>query len=371
MPRASRTVQRARRAVRTALEDHLATLAAERSDLERPGADPPFAPLVLVGVSGGADSLALLAASLVAVRGTGLEVRAVTIDHGLQEGSDRVAQRVVDRCEGLGIRVHRRRLDLDPTRPGGVEAVARAGRHEAFDRILDETDALALLLAHTADDQAEQVLMALARGSGTRTVAGIPRRRGRILRPFLGDGADDDLRLRRTDTEQVCRESGLEWWDDPMNSDPRFLRSRVRHVLLPELTGALGQQIVPNLARTADLARADADLLDGLAAELLAAAERPATEADEDRALLVLDVAVLGSAPGPLRTRALLRAARRAAAEHGRPSGKSATSVQVRALEALVTDWKGQGAAPLPGSIECVRRAGRLVLRPRSGDLND
>lgn len=398
MARASRTVQRARRAVRTALEDHLALLAEE--SIEDRAEDEPdrFSPVALVGVSGGADSLALLAATAVAVRGTGLEVQAVVVDHGLQDGSERVAQRAADRCADLGIRAHRRRPDLDPAGSGGVEAVARRGRYAAFEQVRAETRALAVLLAHTADDQAEQVLMALARGSGTRTIAGIPRRRGLLLRPFLGDGTDDELRLARADTEQVCRETGLDWWEDPMNVDPAFLRSRVRHEALPVLEQALGEQVRTNLARSADLARADADLLDDRADDLRDAVLRPPRAdhgpdagpghgpdaepghgpdagTDEQDALAVLDAVALAAAPGALRRRVLLGIAREAALAHGgRPgkrSGKTLTSVQVHALDALVTAWRGQGPVPLPGSIECVRRAGRLVLRPRSGDSDD
>lgn len=216
----------------------------------------------LVGLSGGADSLALAVATAEAVRtranpalagGAG----AVVVDHGLQAGSAAVAERAAAIA---------RRLGLDPvviervhvTATGdGPEAEARQARHAALEAAAQRLGSGAVLLAHTRDDQAEQVLLGLARGSGTRSLAGIPRRRGLILRPLLD--------LTRQETEAICRWAGVRWWQDPANADPAYLRSRLRTRVLPALedpaTG-LGPGLSAALARSADIAAEDADALE-------------------------------------------------------------------------------------------------------------
>ena len=189
-----------------------------------------------------------------------------------------------------------------------------------------------VLLGHTLDDQAETVLLGLLRGSGIRSLAGMAPRRGLFLRPLLG--------IRRAEAEAACREWGIDWWSDPMNSDPRFARVRARSVLAL-LSTELGRDVAVGLARTARLARRDADLLDELAELALTRAARGDA----------LDVAVLVAQPDALRGRMLLSWLR----NHGCLAGQ----VHVAAVDDLVVSWRGQGPVLVPGGS--VRRvSGRL-----------
>ena len=343
-------------------------LAAARAAVRAELRDLALGPgdLVLVACSGGADSLALAAATALEARRVGRSVRApgfgvragaVVVDHGMQGGSDAVAATAAARCRDLGldpVLVRRVRVD-DAPGAGGPEGAARAARYAALDAAADETGAAVVLLGHTQDDQAESVLLGLARGSGARSLAGMPRRRGRYARPFLG--------LRRSQTEAACAAVGLEFWTDPTNLLPDAggrdgavpARTRVRGAVVPALQDALGPGVVPALARTADQLRDDADALDALAADLLAAATVP----DDGPAGLGLDLEVLAAAPAALRRRAL----RSAALAVGCPPGAT-TARHVDALDALVVSWRGQGTVHLPGDARALRACGRLYLHP-------
>ena len=349
-------VARARTAVRAALTSRLEALADDT-------AAGQLSPRLLVGLSGGADSLALVATTVWVGSRMGLETEAVIIDHGMQDGSAQVAQRARDQAERLGAAAQVVPVHVDASTPGGVENAARIARHRALDRVLEERGALALLLAHTLDDQAEQVLMGLARGAGPRALAGIPRSRGPLLRPFLGTGRDERTALRRGDTEEICRLHDLQWWEDPMNADETMLRARVRHRALPLLREILGEHIDESLARTAELVRPDADHLDARARELLESLQRDGGRLREDGDLLLLDVHALAAAPEPLRTRTLRDASRLAEQAGGDASTKSLLRRQVLAVDSLVVSWHGQAAVPLPGRIEVARRDGLLVWR--------
>lgn len=353
-----RVVARARTAVRAALAARLELLADSPAD--------GLSPRILVGLSGGADSLALLATTVWVASRMGLETEAVIVDHALQEGSASVAERARVQAEHLGAVATVVRVHVDPAAPGGLENAARIARHEALERHRELRGALAILLGHTLDDQAEQLLMGLARGAGPRALAGIPRIRGPILRPFLGTGRDESTALRRADTEEICRLHDLDWWEDPMNTDPQLLRSRVRTQALPLLRDILGEQIDENLARTADLVREDVDHLDAEARLMLEELRRDgaATRADGD--LLLLDAHALTAAPAPLRTRILRDASRLAEDAAGTPSDKSLLRRQILAADALLVSWRGQGAVPFPGRIEVARRDGLLVWRRSS-----
>ncbi|MGN7702302.1 tRNA lysidine(34) synthetase TilS [Cellulosimicrobium sp. 22601] len=347
-------VATARRAVRGALGD------LDRGDL------------VLVACSGGADSTALAAATAFVAPRLGLRAGAVVVDHGLQAGSAGVAADAAERCRGLGLDPVEVRRVVVPESGDGPEAAARAARYAALDAAASEHGAAAVLLGHTCDDQAETVLLGLARGAGARSLAGMAPRRGVHRRPFLA--------LRRGDTEAVCRTLGLAWWDDPTNglpgddatlpgATPPPLRSQVRARVVPALVDVLGPGAVPALARTADLLRDDADLLDALAADLLVTAlvatpddgeggpvGEPAASGAEN---VVLDAGVLATAHPALRRRALRTAALRA----GCPAG-DLFAVHVDALDALVTVWRGQGPVHLPGDLRAARACGRLSLGP-------
>ena len=353
-------IARARTSVRTALTTRLEQLADDT-------AVGHLAPRLLVGLSGGADSLSLLATTLWVGRRMGLETEAAIVDHGLQEGSAAVAERALVQAERLGATARVLRVSVDPDAPGGVENAARNARHDALETHRRERGALALLMAHTLDDQAEQVLMGLARGAGPRALAGIPRSRDALLRPFLGSGRDETTGLRRSDTEEICRLHDLEWWEDPMNSDLSLLRSRVRHRALPLLREILGEQIDQNLARTAELVRPDVDHLDAEAKALLAGLRRDGGELAEQGDLLLLDAHALAATAQPLRTR-ILRDATRSAERAAPPTEASASTKsllrrQVLAIDALVVSWHGQAAVSVPGRIEVARRDGLLVWR--------
>ena len=287
-----------------------------------------------IGLSGGADSLALTAAMAWARdrrRGPLAEVAvsARVIDHGLQAGSSEVAATAARQASDLGLAAEVVRVKVVPD-GNGVEAAARSARYAA----LSEPDAL-ILLAHTLDDQAETVLLGLARGSGVRSLAGMPARRGPILRPFLT--------VRRTDTEQACRDWGLTWWDDPTNADPAHTRSRLR-AAMPLLERTLGPGLAEGLARTADLARQDADFIDE-------ATTRTGIDATQPE----LELTCLRDLPPPVRQRVLLAWLRQA-------GGDAVTRDHVRAVDSLLTDWHGQKSIPVPAA-QVVRTPTHLRLR--------
>lgn len=301
----------------------------------------PGVPLT-VACSGGADSMALAgAAALLARRDVELASRlgALVVDHGLQPGSDQLAADVLARLADLGLRAESRRVEVDPDSPAGMEAAARESRYAA----LAATDGR-VLLGHTLDDQAETVLLGLARGSGTRSLSGMAARfslgAAEFVRPLLG--------LRRSVTEQACHEWGLPVWYDPHNQDKRFRRVRVRTSVLPTLEAELGPGIAEALARTAALARADADELDAQAGALQPAAGEP------------LSVQLLQAQPPAIGGRLL-----RAWLIAGGVSEPS--NAHLQAAWGLVDDWRGQAGIDLPGGLRLVRRAGLLELTHPEG----
>ncbi|CCH70907.1 Hypoxanthine phosphoribosyltransferase [Phycicoccus elongatus Lp2] len=212
--------------------------------------------LVLVALSGGADSMALAAALAAEAPVLGLRAGAVIVDHGLLTDSSELARTTAGRAAGLGLDpVEIVSVTVDPT-GRGVEAAARDARYAALSGVAERLGASLVLLGHTRDDQAEQVLLGLARGSGARSLAGMPSVRGIFRRPLLG--------VTRGDTRSLCEAANLPWWDDPMNDDPAYLRVKARRALA-DLEGDLGPGIREALARTADQLREDADHLDALA----------------------------------------------------------------------------------------------------------
>ena len=289
---------------------------------------------LLVGCSGGADSLALAFGAFRTATALRRPLTAMVVDHALQPGSAAVAERARDQLCGLGIAdVVISRVTIDP-RCGGPEAAARHARYAALEAEASTREAT-IWLAHTLDDQAETVLLGLARGSGPRSLTGMATRSGRLVRPLLG--------LRRSVTEAACAELGLDPWRDPQNTDPRFARVRARSTVLPTLEAELGPGVAEALARTAALARDDADLLDELAADA-----DPGTDALDCTALLAL--------PAALRTRVI----RRWLLRHG---ADEVTARHVAAVDALLTRWRGQGEIHLPG-VRVTRQDGSLHCQP-------
>jgi tRNA(Ile)-lysidine synthase len=313
-------------------------VAAVRLAVRRALADLDPGARVLVACSGGADSLALLAATCFEARKAALTVVGVTVDHGLQPGSAEHAEVVVKQMRALGAEASSVAVDVGTS--GGPEAAARSARYGALDVAAEEHAVDAVLLGHTRDDQAETVLLGLARGSGTRSLSGMAPRSGRYRRPLLD--------LTREDTRSACAAEGLTPWEDPHNEDPAYARVRVRHNVLPVLEHELGPGVTDALARTARLLRDDADALDDLAETVRAAARVEAGTLDAER--------LRREAPA-IRRRVL----RRTALEAGCP-GTELFAVHVDAMDALVTDWRGQVGVDLPGGRRLVREGGRLRI---------
>ncbi|MFN4001633.1 tRNA lysidine(34) synthetase TilS [Microcella sp.] len=336
-PRLTPAVADTRRAVREAL------------------ADLPAGSLALVALSGGPDSLALAAAAGFEAPRLGLRAGAVIVDHGLQPDSAAVALRAAAAARALGLeplQIERVRVEqfgvIDPVSgdahirggAGGPEGAARAARYAALETAAVELGAAAVLLGHSLDDQAETVLLGLARGSGTLSIAGMAPVAGLYLRPLLG--------LRRATLAQACADQGLEPWHDPHNSDERFARVRVRRRILPMLEEHLDAGIVEALARTAAIAREDAEALDHMVDEI---AEELTDLAEGGCSLTV---AGLTANPPAIRHR-LIRLVVRT------EFGVSISRAQTLEVARLATDWHGQGPVHLPG-VRVERIAGLIIF---------
>ncbi|SOD70572.1 tRNA(Ile)-lysidine synthase [Jatrophihabitans sp. GAS493] len=304
---------------------------------------------VFVACSGGSDSLSLAAALAFETRRRG-NAGLVTVDHGLQPGSGEQAARVAQFGYDLG---------LDPVvvlpvrvaRRHGPEADARSARYRALDGVAAAHGAK-ILLGHTLDDQAETVLLGLGRGSGPRSIAGMREARGEYLRPLLG--------LRREVTQAACEALGLTPWQDPHNDDLAYQRVRLRR-LLPQLEEALQGGVAEALARTATLLQDDLDALDELAESALAATAGGARASGERASSL--EVPELRVLPKAIRTRVI-----RLWVANASPAA-ALSAAQTADVEALVSNWRGQGAVDLPGGFAVVRSSGRLELIPPHGDV--
>lgn len=287
---------------------------------------------VAVALSGGADSLALTAATAAEAS----NVTALIVDHGLQAGSAEVAAVSAERARLLGVD-DARVLTVTVAGSGGMEAAARRARYDALDGARGDAS---VLVAHTLDDQAETVLLGLGRGSGPRSIAGMAAFDAPWGRPLLG--------VRRAVTRAACAELGLEPFEDPHNFDPDFTRVRLRHEVLPLLEDVLGGGVAPALARTAEQLQDDGRALDAIAAAVV------------DTNTRELDVSAIESSDPAIRRRVVRRWL----------LGRGVTSLsdrQIRAVDALVVRWTGQGGVALPGGtpearLVCSRRHGRLSV---------
>ncbi|MFG1704845.1 tRNA lysidine(34) synthetase TilS [Nonomuraea sp. M3C6] len=299
--------------------------------------------LVLAACSGGADSLALAAALAFVAPRMGLRAGLLTVDHQLQPGSAERARQVAAIAKQLGLHPAEV-LTVTVGTAGGPEAAAREARYAALAEAADRLQAAAVLLGHTRDDQAETVLLGLARGSGVRSLSGMAAEAGRYRRPLLD--------LPRSTTVRACRAQGLTPWDDPHNEDLRYTRVRVRRNVLPVLEQELGPGVAEALARTARMAREDADALD----QWTEKAYQNCALSDIGGSV-TLAVPELEKLPDAVRRRVL----RRAAIAAGAPSG-ALSATHVLAVDRLVTRWRGQKAVDLPGGLSAVRRYGTLIL---------
>jgi tRNA(Ile)-lysidine synthase len=249
---------------------------------------------VLVAVSGGADSVALLSILTTLAPAWRLTLHVLHVDHGLRADSPRDAELVRALGARLGVPVEVERVQVGP---GSVEAAARTARYAALEHAADRVGATRIAVGHTADDQAETVLMRVLGGAGVRGLAAIPPVRGRIIRPLL--------ELRRQTLRDALSARGLAWVEDPSNRDPKFLRNRIRHELLPLLAASYHADVVPALADVARVARETVDALDRTAARELERLAR--VEADA----LTLSRAALAALPAPVAAEMLRQAAAR------------------------------------------------------------
>jgi len=294
----------------------------------------------LVAVSGGADSLALALALIKEAPELAITLIAVTVDHQLQSGSNEQAKKVQAQLKVMGYQeVIIEKVSV--VEKSGLEADARTARYTALDSIAHAYGAAQIFLGHTRDDQAESVLLGLARGSGTRSLSGMAIINGKYARPFL--------QLTRVQTVAACQEADLQPWSDPHNVNEKFSRVRVRNKVMPVMEEEIGPGIAAALARSAAILRDDADALDEMAQAVISRVD-----------LSDLDCAALAELPRAIRSR-ILRAAIYAA---GAPSG-SLSADHLAAVEALVTSWRGQGEVSLPGGVKVARISGRLSLLAR------
>ena len=294
----------------------------------------------IVAVSGGADSLALAYALIKEVPDLAIALIAVTVDHQLQTGSGDQAKKAQEQLKAMGYQevIIEKVLVVEKS---GLEADARTARYAALDAIAAAYGASQIFLGHTRDDQAETVLLGLARGSGTRSLSGMATVNGKYARPFL--------QLTRVQTVAACAEAAIIPWNDPHNVNEKFSRVRVRNKVMPIMEEEIGPGISAALARSAAILRDDADALDEMAQAVISRVD-----------LRDLDCAALAELPRAIRSR-VLRAAIYAA---GAPSG-SVSADHLSGVEALVTSWRGQGEASLPGGVKVARISGRLSLLAR------
>ena len=321
------------------------SVAAVRLAVRRTLAELDPGDTVVVACSGGADSLALLAATVFEATEGSWRVIGATVDHGLQDGSAEHADRVAEQMRALGV-AESVTARVSVQAPGlGPEAAAREARYAVLAEIAERFSARVVLLGHTLDDQAETVLLGLTRGSGGRALSGMRRAFEAYRRPLLD--------LTRADTETACLTEGIEFWTDPHNSDQEFTRVRVRTKVLPMLEAELGPGVAATLARTADLLQADTEYLDAVADAALESALDPGSGGEQ----VDLSVSALELLPDAIRSRVLRLAAVRAGAL---PAQLFHT--HVLAIDRLVTDWHGQKWVELPGHVRASRAKDLLSL---------
>ena len=336
--------------LRAALES--AGLGLQDARFARHGEHAPDvdAPLIMVSCSGGRDSMALAAVAAKTCASLGLRCGAIIIDHQLQQGSAGVARATADRCVALGLDpVRVRAIDVPDSRGIGVEAAAREARYHA---IVDAcSDASAVLLAHTKNDQAETVIIGLLRSAGLDAVCGMNgsfiRDGVRFLRPWLN--------VTREETTGICEDLRLAWWDDPTNgpdvgdsggNEPLPanypLRSRIRHDLMPYLASFAGSDVVSKLALGARLAEDDRAYLDDVAQRVC---EQGVTVNNGE---IIIDVRALQSQDIAIRRRVIVRSLAEA--------GISCMARQVEGIDRLICDWHGQKGVNLPSGYSAYRQ---------------
>lgn len=317
------------------------------------------APLVLVACSGGRDSLALTALSAIVCASRGLRCAVVIVDHHMQAHSTEIAKEAANRCVQVG--VDRKYVYLESVNVKdsgeGEESAARSARYEAIIKVANANKAAVVLLAHTANDQAETVLMGLKDSAGLEAVAGMKaitqRQNVRFARPII--------ELTREDTTGICEDLGIAWWDDPTNGDNISktqelcenypLRSRIRHTLMPYLSHFLKANMVTLLSKGAKLAQDDLDYINSKVDE----AYSKVTIIDENEQIVSLEAKKLEQYHPAIRRRIIARALTALCLRF--------SSSHVQAIDELCTNWHGQKPFSLPNHYEASRRAKHIVIR--------
>ena len=285
---------------------------------------------ILVACSGGADSLALAWTSQVVTKRIGLNLIAVIIDHQLIKESSQVAQDAKKKCEDFGVeKVVIKQIEVKDDNEG-LEAAARKARYEAFEELVNEFNAKAVLLGHTQDDQAETMLMRLTRGSGAKSLSAMKEVSGKYLRPFL--------HIRKQVLVVALEKENISYWQDPANTNYKFLRAKVRHELMPKLIEVLGDSAIDSLDRTSELLKEDNEALESIALE------------SYEKLNKELKVQELEKLPTAIRKRVIKIAALNSGVTPGPFSFE-----HIEAIDALVTNWRGQGNVDLPGFIQASR----------------
>jgi tRNA(Ile)-lysidine synthase len=299
---------------------------------------------VLVAISGGSDSVALLFLLRdLAENGKFTIAGLAHLNHGLRAAADRDERFCRDLADRLHLGIAVKKEDVKGFARGrnlSVEDAARRIRYDFLEQAADAFGADRIAVGHTQDDQAETLLLKLIRGAGLTGLAGIRPRRGRIIRPLL-DAARRDLR-------EYLSDAGQEWIDDESNEDLANPRNRIRHRVLPELDCAASASTRPAIARAAGLAREDAEWLDELAERRYEQLAQPSEDG------VTIETASLAAEPPPIRRRVLLKALRAAAG--GREVGLDHVEAAAAALAGSA------GGADFPGGRVELRR-GKLVLR--------
>lgn len=320
---------------------------------------------VVVAVSGGADSTALMLALEELTRTERLQLKLIVahLDHGLRADSRDDARWVSRLSESLGFDVVVGRANLKtPGQNGGenLEQAARKARYEFLSRTAQRNQAVLVLTAHTLDDQAETILMRLLRGSAAEGLSGMRTSRPieqnskiMLVRPLLACA-------RREDSESYCRSRGVDFRDDEMNDDESFSRIRVRKQLLP-LLRSFNNRVVEALSRTGDLLAEDAAAL-GSEATLLLAQAMPDGLQNNETAARSVSVSVLLQKPAAIRRRALREWISRVRGNLNRLE-----MVHLIAVEKLMTDGRGGRFIELPGGMIVTRRRGMLELSSKKG----
>jgi len=301
---------------------------------------------LLAAVSGGADSMALAAALEFEAKKLNLQISAAVIDPALQKNSDKVARQTAAALAELGYQqVVVERVKV--SKAGGPEAAAREARYSALEKIRRQTKSDFIVLGHTQSDQAETVLLGLVRGSGAKSLSAMAPRTGVLLRPLLG--------IDRATTEQFCKDSGISFWNDPQNSDTRFVRVMIRKKVLPFLEKHLGVGIAKNLVKTSEQLRDDDDYLSQVAQKTF---RKIAKSSGKSLSFAVSDLEKL---PAAILNRVIKIALD--------SFEKESSRAHVLAVADLVSSWHGQKPLSLPG-VRVERKGNTITVKANAGDMS-